>query len=118
VTAGSDDVDHLTDLEAPHAAPRFDGLRALFVNATLKRSPEPSNTDGLVRLSSRIMREHGVQVEAIRAVDHDIATGVWPDMTAHGWERRRVAGDPPTGCIGADILVLAGPRSGWERSRR
>ena len=21
----------------------------------------------------------------IRAVDHDIATGVWPDMTEHGW---------------------------------
>jgi multimeric flavodoxin WrbA len=108
VTAGPSDADHLTDLEAPRAAPRFDGLRALFINATLKRSPEPSNTDGLVRLSSRIMREHGVQVEAIRAVDHDIATGVWPDMTAHGWE----VDDWPAifdRVLEADILVLAGP---------
>jgi hypothetical protein len=31
------------------------------------------------------MRKHGVQVDVIRAVDHDIATGVWPDMTEHGW---------------------------------
>ena len=23
----------------------------------------------------------------LRAVDHDIASGVWPDMTEHGWER-------------------------------
>jgi hypothetical protein len=28
---------------------------------------------------------HGVAVDELRAVDHDIATGVWPDMTEHGW---------------------------------
>ena len=92
----------------PTSTPSFVGLRALFINATLKRSPEPSNTDGLLRLTGRIMREHGVEVDEIRAIDHDIATGVWPDMTEHGWgidewpaifERVRRA----------DILVLAGP---------
>jgi hypothetical protein len=57
--------------------PRFDDLRALFVNCTLKRSPEPSNTDGLIELSSMIMRRRGVGVELLRAVDYDIATGVW-----------------------------------------
>ncbi len=31
------------------------------------------------------MEMHGVQVEVLRAIDHDIATGVWPDMTEHGW---------------------------------
>ena len=45
------------------APPRFDELKALFVNATLKRSPQPSHTEGLARRSSRLMREHGVQVE-------------------------------------------------------
>lgn len=25
-------------------------------------------------------------VEVLRAADIDIATGVWPDMTEHGWE--------------------------------
>ena len=31
------------------------------------------------------MEKHGVEVDVVRAVDHDIATGVWPDMTEHGW---------------------------------
>lgn len=88
--------------------PRFDGMRAVFINATLKRSPEPSHTDGLIRLSARIMNEHGVEVDIIRAIDHDIALGVWPNMTEHGaatdewpvlFER----------VMAADILVLAGP---------
>jgi hypothetical protein len=26
-----------------------------------------------------------VKVTVPRAIDHDIATGVWPDMTEHGW---------------------------------
>jgi len=64
----------------------FTGLRALFINCTLKRSPEPSNTQGLVDASRTIMERHGVQVDVVRAIDHDIATGVWPDMREHGWE--------------------------------
>ncbi|MFI5625492.1 flavodoxin family protein [Nocardioides sp. NPDC051685] len=89
-------------------APRFENLRAVFINCTLKRSPEISNTQGLIDISTRVMRNHGVETETIRAIDHDIATGVWPDMTEHGWESdewpeiyRRV--------MAADILVLAGP---------
>ena len=59
---------------------RYDDLRALFINCTLKRSPEQSHTQGLVDASAHIMRSNGVQVDIVRAVDHDIATGVWPDM--------------------------------------
>jgi len=33
----------------------FGGLRALFINCTLKRSPEVSNTQGLIDISARIM---------------------------------------------------------------
>ncbi len=87
---------------------RFEGLRALFVNCTLKRSPEPSNTQGLVDVSRAIMDKHGVETSVLRAVDHDIATGVWPDMTEHGW-----AADAWPAIheqvMAADILVLAGP---------
>jgi len=63
----------------------FSGLRAMFLNGTLKRSPEVSNTEGLIEVSASIMRAHGVEVEVLRAIDHDIATGVYPDMTEHGW---------------------------------
>ena len=35
--------------------------------------------------------KHGVEVDVVRAVDHDIASGVWPDMREHGWAHRRLA---------------------------
>ena len=63
----------------------FSGLRALFISCTLKRSPEVSHTEGLAAISMEIMRRQGVEVELVRAIDRDIATGVWPDMTEHGW---------------------------------
>ena len=65
----------------------FSDLRALFLNCTLKRSPELSHTEGLIRISRAIMESHGVSVEELRPVDYDIAYGVWPDMSQHGWER-------------------------------
>ncbi|MFF4894334.1 flavodoxin family protein [Micromonospora chersina] len=98
----------MTAAPADGRRPRFDGLRALFVNATLKRSPEPSHTDGLARISTHLMRANGVEVEELRAVDHGIATGVWPDMTEHGTE----SDEWPAifkKVMSADILVLAGP---------
>ncbi len=83
----------------------FSDLRALFVNCTLKRSPEVSHTQGLADISMEIMRRQGVTVESVRAIDHTIATGVWPDMTEHGWEYD----DWPAifeQVMAADILVL------------
>ena len=86
----------------------FSDLKAVFVNCTLKRSPEVSDTEGLADLAMTIMRRGGVEVELIRAVDHEIATGVWPDMTEHGWARD----DWPAiheQVMAADILVLTTP---------
>lgn len=65
----------------------FSGLDALFLNCTLKRSPELSHTEGLIRISRAIMENNGVSVEELRPVDYDIAPGVWPDMKEHGWEK-------------------------------
>jgi multimeric flavodoxin WrbA len=86
----------------------FSDLRALFINTTLKASPEVSNTQGLIDISAEIMRRQGVSIDEFRAVDHDIAPGVWPDMTEHGqksdeWPElfERV--------MNADILVLGTP---------
>ncbi len=89
-------------------APDVSGLRALFLSATLKRSPEESHTEGLVALSMEIMRTNGVDVELVRVVDHDVASGVYPDMTEHGWE----TDDWPAiqaQVMAADILVLCSP---------
>ncbi len=62
----------------------FSDLSALFVNCTLKRSPELSHAEGLVRISRAIMERNGVATELLRPVDFDVVPGVWPDMTAHG----------------------------------
>ncbi|HVQ88191.1 MAG TPA: flavodoxin family protein [Actinomycetes bacterium] len=87
---------------------RFDDLRAVFINGTLKPSPEVSNTAGLIDASANVMRKHGVDVEVIRAIDHDIATGVWPDMTEHGAAHDAWPDLFPR-ILAADILVVAGP---------
>jgi hypothetical protein len=68
-------------MPVPH---QFDSLHAVFVNCTLKPSPQLSHTSGLMSVSSQIMRDHGVTVDEIHAVDHDIAPGVQPDMREHG----------------------------------
>ncbi|HZJ07963.1 MAG TPA: flavodoxin family protein [Nocardioidaceae bacterium] len=86
----------------------FTGLRATFINCTLKRSPEISHTQGLVDASAHIMRTHGIEVEVIRAVDHDIATGVYPDMTEHGWPTDEWPQIYPR-VMDSNILVVAGP---------
>ena len=86
----------------------FAGLKATFVNCTLKRSPEPSHTQGLVDASAGIMRKHGVEVNEVRLIDHDVATGVYPDMREHGWENDAWP-DLYPGILDSDILVVAGP---------
>lgn len=91
----------MTDLD-------FTGLRATFLNCTLKRSPALSHTQGLVDASAAIMRRHGVEVDVVRPVDHPIATGVQPDMREHGWEVDAWP-DLVTGILASDILVVAGP---------
>lgn len=86
----------------------FSGLKAIFFNGTLSKSPEPSHTEHLIKISQAIMEKHGVKTEIIRSIDHNIAIGVWPDMREHGYKTdewpkiyKRV--------MEADILVLAGP---------
>jgi multimeric flavodoxin WrbA len=86
----------------------FSDLRALFINCTLKRSPRQSHTDGLIRIAAEIMEKNGVAVERIRAVDHEIAPGVYPDMTEHGWERDAWPALFTT-VMASDILVLTTP---------
>jgi len=83
-------------------------LRALFINGTLKPSPALSHTEGLMQVSRAVLESGGVEVDTIRAVDHELAPGVHPDMTEHGaarddwpalWDR----------VLDADILVLGTP---------
>lgn len=86
----------------------FSDLSALFINCTLKPSPSQSHTRGLMDVSAAIMKENAVKVEILRAADHDIPPGVYPDMTEHGRERDEWPGIFER-VLEADILVLGSP---------
>lgn len=86
----------------------FSNLRALYLNCTLKPTPKMSHTEGLIEVSKLIMEANGVKTELLRPVDYDIAPGVYPDMTEHGFEtdewpkiQQKV--------MDADILVIGSP---------
>ena len=86
----------------------FSDLKAVTVNCSLKRNPDESHTRLLLSVSEEIMRKSGVSVQSIHALSHQIAPGVYPDMTEHGWDRD----DWPElwrSIEGADILILATP---------
>jgi multimeric flavodoxin WrbA len=83
-------------------------IRAIYFNGTLTPSPGESHTDLLIEASAHILRQQGVEVDVVRAVDHAIAPGVQPDMTEHDasedawpalWQL----------VLRADIIVLATP---------
>lgn len=86
----------------------YSNLRAIIFNCTLKKSPEKSNTQGLVDLSKSIMKRQGVNVEVIRPIDHKIATGVYPDMREQGWDYDEWP-EVWKKVQAADILIIAGP---------
>jgi multimeric flavodoxin WrbA len=85
----------------------FSDLTALFVNCTLTPSPGSSHTQALMDDSIAVMRDQGVTVDTLRAVDHPIAPGVQPDMREtfpdDAWP------DLTPRVLGADILVLGSP---------
>lgn len=86
----------------------FSQLSAVYVNCTLKKSPQKSHTEGLMKVSMDIMQRERVRLDKIRLVDFEVASGVYPDMTEHGWPKddwqhlvNRI--------LAADILVIGTP---------
>ncbi|MGR3640150.1 flavodoxin family protein [Alterinioella nitratireducens] len=70
-----------------HDTKAFDGLRALFVNTSLKKDGSQSHTRLLMGVSAEIMEKNGVRVDHVHMLDHAVPPGVYPDMTEHGWDR-------------------------------
>jgi multimeric flavodoxin WrbA len=79
-------------------------MRALFINCTLKPSPQPSNTEALAKVVAEAMEKDGVTVEWVRGVDHDIKPGVENDMgPGDAWPAIREK------VLNSEILVIASP---------
>ncbi len=106
---GSKTVDEGTNrMSNAESKTDFSDLSALYLNCTLKPTPELSYTEGLISNSKAIMESQGVSVEVIRPVDFKIAHGVYPDMTEQGWDHD----DWPTlyeKVLAADILIIGSP---------
>ncbi|WP_062311419.1 flavodoxin family protein [Demequina rhizosphaerae] len=94
------------------STPGFTDLTAVVVNCTLKPSPTLSHTQGLLEVAIAVMRAQGVAVDIIRAVDHVIAPGVYPDMREDvpgGGQDRDDWPALASRILDADILLLGTP---------
>jgi hypothetical protein len=92
----------------------FTGLRAMFLNGTLKGSAEVPSTEGLIEVSASLMRRHGVEVEVLQAIAHDTDNAADPgcgDRFGDHSER-----DMPTACpLACDAIRLPICKSQWLR---
>jgi multimeric flavodoxin WrbA len=105
----SESVQAFIDAEVAATTTDYSDLRAVYLNGTLKRSPQVSHTEGLIDIGRHILDSLGVRTDVLRAVDHVIPPGVYPDMREQGWERDDFP-DLYRGLIEpADIVVLATP---------
>ncbi|CAM5687908.1 Multimeric flavodoxin WrbA OS=Streptomyces albaduncus OX=68172 GN=FHS32_002678 PE=4 SV=1 [Streptomyces griseoloalbus] len=82
-----------------------DLMKALVINCTLKKSPEPSNTEALFRTVTEQLEREGVEVDVVRAVDLDIAPGVVSEAVHEGDDWPGVHEK----LLAAEILVIASP---------
>ncbi len=78
-------------------------MKALFINCTLKRSPEESNTEVLINKSREILKKEGISSEIVRAVDLTIEHSVDPKFKKDDWPLllRKI--------MGSQIVVIGSP---------
>ena len=83
---------------------RSEVVRAVFINCTLKPSPERSNSEALGRVVAEALEAEDVEVDFLRAVDHEIKPGVESDMgSGDEWPGVREK------IVSSEILVVATP---------
>jgi multimeric flavodoxin WrbA len=93
----------------------FTGLKAIYINCSLKKSPRESHTQKLMDVSVNIMKSEGVKVESLRFTDYKIPVGVQPDMREEGEKEDEWPGIYKQ-IEAADILVIGTPIWLGERS--
>ncbi|WP_100399081.1 flavodoxin family protein [Bacillus sp. FJAT-44742] len=86
-------------------------LKALYINTSLKKSNEPSNTEALIEKSSEWMKLENIETEVVRIADYTIIAGISDDMgDGDEWPllMEKVKG--------ADIIILGTPIWNGEKS--
>jgi hypothetical protein len=74
----SDSVQAFIDREVAASPTDFSDLRAVFLNGTLKRSPDTSHTEALIDISRHIMGGLGARVEVVRYPGRSMTPGSGP----------------------------------------
>ncbi len=80
-------------------------MRALVLSATLKPSPEPSNTEALTKVVTDALTNEGVECSLVRLADHRIDPGVVSEAVSDGDEWPMIHEQ----LLAADILIMATP---------
>lgn len=80
-------------------------MKALVINCTLKKSPEPSNTEALAGVVAARLEKDGVEVDVVRAVDLPIEPGVVSEPVREG-DAWPLVHDK---LLNSEILVVASP---------
>lgn len=104
-----DNIQEFIDAQVANSPEDYSDLRAVYINGTLKRSPEPSHTEGLFSIGTAVMQKLGVQVDVIRTSDHTIPPGMAMDLRESGYEVDDFPELYRTFIAPADIIVLASP---------
>jgi multimeric flavodoxin WrbA len=87
----------------------FQGIKAVFLNCSIKKDGTKSHTQRLMNRASGIMEKEGVEVEHIYVLDHQIAYGMIKDGMS---EEPNQKDDWPMiqkKIMDADILVIGTP---------
>ncbi|MCP3029157.1 flavodoxin family protein [Halobacillus sp. A5] len=79
-------------------------MKALFLNASLKKSDQTSNTEGLAQEVIDLYSKEGVESEVVRLADYNIPYGIEKDL-GEGDEWPQIFEKVKQ----ADILILASP---------
>ena len=86
----------------------YSDIKALVINTSLSKESSKSHTQILLNIVSDMMEKNGVSVEHLHMLDHNVPSGIYPDMTQHGREKD----DWPKlwkKVQAADILVVGTP---------
>lgn len=87
---------------------KFKDIKVLYINCTLKRSPEESHTSKLMKVTQDILEKEHINFEEIRLIDHNVAPGVYPDMKEKGWNEDAFP-EIQKKIMDADALIIATP---------
>lgn len=86
-------------------------LKAIFLNCTLKKSPETSNTQAYIKNAEKIFHDLDVDTESVRVVDHNVKFGNSSDEgEGDDWPKilKKVKA--------SDIMIIATPIWRGDRS--